>query len=142
MAVTPEFFRSFIESTQEKKHNLASDQLTIALSATANMPDTTNDTVLADITQVAYTNFSSRNLTTLASETGGTTYRLLIDGFALTATGGSGAAFQYVTIYNDTSANDDLICFIDLGSVITLLDGHQLVLAFDEAQGLFQIAPA
>ena len=50
--------------------NLASDQFVIALTNSA--PVATNS-VLADITQISYTNLSSRNVTTTsASQTGGT----------------------------------------------------------------------
>lgn len=54
---------SFVEDLAEKVHNLGSDQLAVALTAAANAPVATN-TVLANLTQIVYTNLSSRNVTT------------------------------------------------------------------------------
>ena len=54
-------FQPFVEAVAEKKHNLGSDVLTIALSASA--PSAAN-AVLTDITQIAYTNLSTRVVTT------------------------------------------------------------------------------
>jgi hypothetical protein len=58
----------------------------------------------------------------------------------LTASGGSVAPFQYVVIYNDTATNDELICWFDYGSSVTLANGETLTLDFDGTNGLLQIA--
>ena len=50
-------FNSFVEALAEKAHNLGSDQLTVALSTVAPVA---TDSTLSDITEVAYTNLSSR----------------------------------------------------------------------------------
>ena len=55
---------SFVEFLAEKRINLGSDQLVIALTNTAH---TSTWDELADLTQVAYTNLSSRNITTTSS---------------------------------------------------------------------------
>ena len=57
-------FNSFVEAVAEKVHNLGSDQLKVALTAVA--PVATN-TVLANLTEIAYTNLSSRDITTSTS---------------------------------------------------------------------------
>ena len=65
-------FNCFVEDLAEKKHNLGSDTLTIALCAAANAP-TASNTVLANLTQISYTNLSSRAVTTTSSaQTSGT----------------------------------------------------------------------
>src|SRR3990167_7338215 len=93
-------FQSFVEALSEKVHNLGSDVLTVALTAAANAPVNTN-TVLANLTQVSYTNLSARAITiTTSAQTSGT-YKLVLADLILTASGNV-ATFRYIVIYNDT----------------------------------------
>ena len=55
-------FNSFVEAIAEKVHNLGADSLKIALCAAANAPVATN-TQLSNLTEISYTNLSSRALT-------------------------------------------------------------------------------
>lgn len=132
-------FNSFVEALAEKVHNLGSDTLTIALCAAANAPVATN-TVLADLTQISYTNLSSRTLTVSSSAQTSGTYKLVIADKTLTASGGAVAAFRYVVIYNDTAANDELIGWFDYGTALTLADGESLTLDFDNTNGVLTLA--
>lgn len=119
MATATKFY-SFSEALAEKVHNLGSDQLKIALTNTA--PVVTN-TVLANLTEISYTNLSSRDVTrTSSSQTSGT-YQLVLQDLTLTATGAVGP-FRYVVLYNDTATNDELIMFWDYGSSISLATGE------------------
>jgi hypothetical protein len=131
-------FNSFTEALAEKVHNLGSDTLTVALCAAANAPVATN-TQLSNLTQITYTNLSSRVLTQGTSSQTSGTYKLTINDLTLTASGGSVATFRYVVIYNDTATNDELIAWFDYGSDITLASGESLTLDFDAANGLLQI---
>lgn len=130
-------FQPFVEAIAEKKHNLASDQLVVALTNSA--PVATNS-VLADITQISYTNCSTRNIiTTSSSQTGGT-YSLVLVDLTLSAIGGTVGPFRYIVIYNDTATNDELIGYYDIGSNITLQADESYLLDFSEAQTLFTLA--
>jgi hypothetical protein len=129
-------FDSFVEAVAEKLHNLGSDQLVIALSNVA--PIATN-TQLSNITQITYTNLSTRNLTTSASSQTAGLYKLVIADITLTSTGGSTGPFRYITIYNDTSTNDLLIGWYDYGTSLTLNSGESLAVDFDGANGLLTI---
>jgi hypothetical protein len=115
-----------------------SDAITVALSNTAPGSESTPPTgattacVLANVTQVAYTNLSSRLLTVSASSQTSGTYSLVINDLVLTSSGGTTGPFRYVYIYNDTptSPADPLIAYFDYGSSITLADGETLTLDF------------
>lgn len=132
---------SFVEDLAEKVHNLGSDALTLALTAAANAPVATN-TVLANLTQISYTNLSARVLTISSSAQTSGTYKLVIDDIILSASGGSVAAFRYVVVYNDTptSPADPLIGWYDYGSDLTLASGESLTVDFDGTNGMIQIA--
>jgi hypothetical protein len=131
-------FRSFVEAVAEKVHNLGSDQLVVALCAAANAPVNTN-TVLANLTQVSYTNCSSRNVTTASSAQTTGTYKLTLTDLTLTASGGSVGPFRYVVLYNDTAASDELIGWYDYGSDITLASGETLLIDFDGSNGVLTL---
>ena len=130
-------FQPFVEAVAEKKHNLGSDTLKVALTNTA--PTADND-VLTDITEIAYTYCSDRALTVSSSAQTSGTYKLVVADKTISASGGAVGPFRYVVIYNDTAANDDLICWFDYGSSITLADGESIVLDFDDSNGLLTIS--
>lgn len=132
-------FNSFVEAMAEKAHNLGSDQLVVGLTSLANAP-VAGDSVLADLTEVTYTNCSSRNLTTGTSAQTAGTYKLTINDITLTASGGTVGPLQYVFIYNDTASSDELIGFYDYGPEITLADGESLAIDFDGTNGVLTIA--
>lgn len=129
---TPTFFNSFKEALSEKVHNLGSDQLKIALT---NSAPSTSNTVLTNITEIAYTNLSTRNVTTISSAQTSGTYKLDLTDLVLTSTGGSTGPFRYIVLYNDTAASDELIYFLDYGSSITLAAGESLTINFDNSTG-------
>jgi hypothetical protein len=111
--------------------NCGTDQFVVALTAAANAPVATNS-VLADLTQIAYTNLSTRNLTTSSSTHVTGTYSLVLADLVLTAGGGPVATFRYVVIYDDTPASpaDPLVCWYDYGGNVTLADGETFTIDF------------
>lgn len=131
-------FQSFVEAVAEKLHNLGADQITVALCAAANAPVATN-TVLANLTQISYTNLSSRDVTTASSAQSGGTYKLTLTDLVLTASG-SVATFRYIVLYNNTASNDELIGWFDYGSDVSLANGDTFTCDFDGAAGVLTIA--
>ena len=125
-------FQQFTEDMAHKVHNLGSDTLQVALCAAANAPVVTNS-VLLDLTQIAYTNLSTQVITTSTSGQVTGTYDLVLNDLTLTASGGAAAAFRYVVVFNQTSVTptDALICFFDYGSDLTLADGESLTIDFE-----------
>lgn len=132
-------FQPFSEALAEKVHNLGSDQLKIALCAAANAPVAGN-TQLSDLTQISYTNLSSRNVTTSTSVQSAGTYKLTLADLVLLASGGSVAPFRYAVLYNDTAANDELLGWFDYGADLTLLSGNSFTIDFDGSGGALTLA--
>ena len=74
------------------------------------------NTVLANLTQISYTNLSSRVLSVVSSSQTSGTYKLVVSDLVLSASGGAVAAFRYIAVYNETATNDELIGWYDYGS--------------------------
>jgi hypothetical protein len=133
-------FNSFVEALAEKVHNLGSDTLTVAL--TNSLPVNTN-TVIANITQISYTNIQNgtttgRNLAGVTSAQTSGTYKLDANDLVLTATG-TVPQFRYVVLYNDTATNDELIGWYDYGATVDLLNGETFTITWDAA-GILTLA--
>ncbi len=132
--------QQFVEDLAEKVHDLGADALTVALTAAANAPVATNS-ILSNLTEVAYTNLSSRVISTNTSAQTSGTYELNLTDLVLTASGAV-ATFRYVAIYNDTPSSplNPLIMWYDHGSNVTLADSETYTIDFSDANGLLQIA--
>lgn len=130
---------SFVENLANKIHNLGSDQLKVALTAAANAPVASN-TVVNNLTEISYTNCSTRNITTSTSTQTSGTYKLVLTDLVLTASGTVGP-FRYIVIFNDTptSPADPLIGWYDYGSDVTLASGETFTIDFDGSAGVLQI---
>jgi hypothetical protein len=121
-------FQAWAETMVEGA-NLGSNQFVIALTDTA--PVATNS-VLADITEITYTNLSSRNVSTTSSSQTGGTYTLVLADLVLTASGAVGP-FRYVVLYDDTVASDPLVGWWDYGSSITMANAETFTVDFTGA---------
>ena len=129
-------------------HNmdLESDQIKIALTNTAPASETSNPTsdgngIVGNLTEISYTNLSSRNVTTSSSSQTSGVYKLVLADLTMTASGGSVGPFRYVYVFNDTvtSPADPIIGYYDYGSSLTLNDGDSFTVDFSEANGVLQI---
>lgn len=123
--------------------DLDGDTFIVALSNTAPGSESTpptgdGDGVLANVTEISYTNCSSRTLTQASSAQSSGTYAIDFNNLTLTASSGTVGPFRYVYIYDDTptSPADPLICYFDYGSSITLNDTETIELQF-HANGLY-----
>lgn len=127
--------------------NLATATLKVALSNTAPGSESTPPTgaettcILANVTEVSYTNCSSRTLTTSScTQTSGTLNLILAD-LVLTATGAVGP-FRYVYLYNSSSTTrtNALIGYYDYGSSVTLASGDTFTIDLDNTNGVLTLA--
>ena len=121
-------FNAWAETMVEAA-NLASDQFVIALT---NSAPSASNSVLADITQISYTNLSSRNVSTTSSSQASGTYTLVLADLVMTASGSVGP-FRYVVLYDDTVASDPLVGWWDYGSSITMANTETFTVDFTGA---------
>lgn len=121
-------FNSLVEAMAEKKHDFSTDQLRVALCSAANAP-VAGDAVLTDLTVISTANLDTTAVTTLSSSQTGGTYTLVTQDLTMTATGAV-PTFRYVVIYNDTATNDELVCFFDYGTDVTLATDETFTINF------------
>lgn len=123
------------------------DSHTFKAVLTNSAPSAANDTVLANITQIANGNGYTTGGATLSSvtwtETGAGTgvWRFTFADFTWTASGGSFGPFQYVVFYDDTptSPADPLVGYLDYGSAITITNGNSFTVDVG-ASGVFDLS--
>lgn len=127
---------SFVENLAEGAINLGGTGITVALTNTAH---TSTWDELADLTQISYTNLSSRVCTVSSSAQTSGTYKLVLADLVLTATGAVGP-FQYIYVYDDNSTGDKLIAYYDHGSPVTMASGDTYTIDFDASNGFLTIA--
>lgn len=126
--------------------NLSSDQITVALSDTAPSSETTDPTtdgngIIGNVTEIDYSNLSSRDVTTTSSSQSSGTYKLVLQDLTVTASGGSVGPFRYLYLYDDTvtSPADPIIGYYDYGSSLTLNDGDSFTFDFSATNGVIQL---
>ena len=133
-------FYSFSEALCEKVHNLGSDTLKVMLTNSA--PVATN-TVKANLTEISagngYTAGGETLTVTSSSQTTGTYTLVITSDVTWTAVSDAMATFRYITLYNDTASNDELIGWWDHGSEVTLGVGESYTLDLN-GQTLIQLA--
>lgn len=123
----------------QESANVGSDTFKLALTAAANAPVATN-AILANLTEISYTNLSARTLTTTTSAQTTGTYTFLVADLVLTASGGSVSTFRYIDMWDDTptSPADPLVAWWDYGSNVTLADTETLT--FDTTTSIYTVA--
>jgi hypothetical protein len=127
------------------------DTFRVALSNTAPASEASNPTssgngVLANVTQISYTNYTDsltvdRQLQSVTSAESGGTYTFDAADFTITASGGALATWRYLYVYDDTSTApaDALVAVWDQGSAISLASGETININWN-ASGLFTVA--
>jgi hypothetical protein len=133
-------FNAFTENLAEKVFNLGSDTLKIMLTNTA--PSASNS-VKADLTEISagngYTAGGTAATISSSAQTSGT-YKLVLADVVFTASGGSIGPFRYVVLYDDTAASDQLICWWDYGTAITMSSGETFTTDFNASTGVLTLA--
>lgn len=134
-----------VEHIPEGVHNFSADTFALALSNTAPESETTPPTssttacVLANVTEIAYTNLSSLTLTTSVAVLPEAAL-FIPQAITLTASGAV-PTFRWVYVYNDTTTvvSQPLLGYYDLGAGVTLANTDTLTLAFNPEEGALAI---
>lgn len=115
-------------------HDFSTHTITVALT---NIIPSKSDTILANLTEISYSNCSTRDLVLVSSSQQYGRYALKFTDHVLTASGTVGP-FRYVVFYNKdtTGLADPLIGWYDYGSSITLTTGDTFTIDFSSS-GLF-----
>lgn len=127
---SPVKFQDFVEQLGLKGHDLNTDTLKFALTNTLPVAtQTAFDPVTNHAAPAAANGYTTGGYDSLNtwSETGGTATLSGTD-VTITASGGAIGPFQYIVLYNDTSASDALVFYYDHGTSITLADGESFVI--------------
>ncbi len=129
-------FQPFSEDAYEQVHNFGTHVLTIFLTTNAAAP-TAGMRLLAEVTQIAYTNLSTRVLTTTSAAQTAGVYKVIVTDLVLTATGAV-ATFRRVGVYNSTQTTplSPLVGHWDYGADVTLANGETFTIDLDGTNGL------
>lgn len=138
----------FVEDLVKGVHNftaVGNAAVTVALTNTAPASESTNPTAdaggrLSNLTQVSYTNLSTRAFATVTPTLSSGTQTVDLSDLVLTASGNV-ATFRYLYFYNDTptSPADPLICHYDHGTTVSMVNTDTYTITID-ALGLFTLA--
>jgi hypothetical protein len=132
-------FNAFSGDVATKKHNLNSDVLKVMLS---NVLPVATNAVKTDITEITaangYTAGGTAATFVSGNDTSGT-YKLILAPVQFTAAGGSIAAFQYAVLYNSTAAGLNLIGWVDYGAAVTITNGNNFLVNFDQTNGVLTL---
>lgn len=127
----------FVADAFNKKHDLASDTFVVALTVAS--PSSLN-TCAANLTEISYTNLSSRTLTVSSATQASGIFNWRLSTLTLTASGAV-AGFRYATVENFTSASSPLCFYYDYGSVVTLANTETFAIPFASlTTGAFQVS--
>jgi len=131
----------FTEDLAHQVHDLSApgDTLEFALTTQANIPVVTN-TLLANLTPIAYTNLSARTITKTSSAGTSGVYKLVLTDLVLTASGAV-ATFRHSCMFNQgtVAKTDPLMGWYDHGSDVTLANGETYTYDFDPSGGFITI---
>ena len=115
------------EDLAHKVHDFSADEIIVLLTNTA--PVAATSAVAADITEIDYTNLSSRVVTRISSGQTAGEYQLVLQDLVLTA-GGEVGPFRYVVLANNNPVSKPLLGWYDRGDSVILQADDTLTLDF------------
>jgi hypothetical protein len=125
-------FQDFVEQVLTAVHNLTAAGHVFKVYLSNAVPSASADAVKADLAEISAGNGYTAGGTDVAntlSEAAGTATVAGTD-VVWTAAAGTIGPFQYVVLYNDTAASDNLVAWWDYGSALTLQDGETFTVDF------------
>lgn len=136
-------YETFVENLANKLIDAFGTTDTWKAVIHTDAPTVATDNSVSDLTQIAGNNgytTGGENITFNSTRSGGTVTATATD-VVWTASGGnlgSSTTARYVSIYDDTSAGDNLLCSYDYGSTFTVASGETFTLDFGAS--LFTLA--
>lgn len=125
-------FEDFAEQVLTAIHNFTAAGHVFKVYLSNATPSASLDAVKADLAEITAQNgypAGGTDVQNTLSETGGTATVAGTD-VVFTAAGGSFGPFQYVVLYNDTAASDNLVAWWDYGSAISINNGETFTVDF------------
>jgi hypothetical protein len=132
-------YEDFVEQLAKGVHQLHAAGHTVRAVIHSDAPTTATDDELADLSQVTGTGYTAggEDAQNDVTRSGGTAKLVATD---VVWTGGAGGftAGQYISLHNDTSTTDKLICSWNYGSSFTVAVGETFTVDFGTE--VFQLA--
>ena len=124
-------YQDFVQQLCTGVHNFTAAGHQIKAAIHSDAPTVATDDELADLTQVTGTGYTAKgeDIQNDMTETGGAATVTGVD-VVWTAGAGDWSAGRYVSLHNEDSTGDKLICSWDYGSSFTLGNGETFTLDF------------
>lgn len=128
-------YETFIENLMNKLIDMFGTTDTFKVIIHTDAPTVATDNAVSDLTQIGGSNgytTGGEDIQNDATRTGGTVTMTAVD-VVWTASGGNlGASTtgRYFTIYDDTSAGDNVMCSYDYGATFTVASGETMTVDF------------
>jgi hypothetical protein len=124
-------YEPFVQGLMDKLFDQFGTTDTVKAAIHSDAPTVATDDELADLTQVTGTGYTAggEDIQNDATRTGGTVTVTAVD-TPWTATAGDWVAARYVSLHDDTSTTDRLICSFDYGGNFTLGNGETFTVDF------------
>lgn len=128
-------YETFVENLMNKLLDLFGTTDTLKAIIHTDAPVVATDNALSDLTEIAGNNgytSGGEDIQNDSTRTGGTVTMTAVD-VVWTASGGnlgSSTTGRYFTIYDDTSAGDNVMCSYDYGTTFTVATSETMTLDF------------
>lgn len=131
-------YESFAEKLANKEIDVFGTTDTFKAVIHSDAPVVATDTALTDLTQITGTGYTAggEDIQNDGTRSGGTVTMTAVD-VVWTATAANWGAGRYVSIHDDTSVTDLLMCSFDYGANFTVRDGETFTLDFGASLATF-----
>jgi len=122
-------YETFVEHVANKVIDFFGTTDTFNAVIHSDAPVVATDDNVANLTQITGTGYAAADIQNDGTRSGGTVTMTAVD-VVWTAGAADWTAGRYVSIYDDTSVTDKLMCAYDYGSNFTLGNGETFTLDF------------
>ena len=141
-----QYINDSVEDFANGVHDLDTDSIEVRLTNTAPGSETNNplndgNGLAANLTEIAYTNLSTRSVTFASDGQTAGAYKSFFTDLVLTASGGAVADWRYIYLVNTGTVKktNPILAMWDAGSTQSMGDGDSRTIDFDGTNGVIQI---